>query len=203
MAELLLTNHKGLCFIISAPAGTGKTTLVRLLIQEFPTIRVNVSYTTRIPRAQEVDGKDYHFITRSSFEEKIGAGDFLEHITLYGEFYGTSRQWIEEQRKQGHHIILVIDIQGALRLKEQLDAIFIFISPPSLEVLRERLKWRKTETEETLEARLAWAEKEMQAISRYDYHIVNDDLQTAYQILRSIIIAESHRIKNFSLNKET
>lgn len=194
MADLLLSNQEGLCFILSAPAGAGKTTLVQLLVHEFSNIKVSVSYTTRSPRPNEIDGKDYHFITKAAFEQKMAAGDFLEYVTLYGNYYGTSLEWIAQQRKQGYNIILVIDTQGALKLKGQLDAIYVFVSPPSMEILEERLRWRGTETEKALEARITWAKQEMEAISHYDYLIVNDDLQTAYQILRSIVIAENHRV---------
>lgn len=196
MVGLQPSQQEGMCFIISAPAGTGKTTLVRLLVKEFPSMVVNVSYTTRQPRDKEVNGKDYHFITRSAFENKIATFDFLEYVNLYGEYYGSSYQWITEQQKLGKHVVLVIDTQGALQLKKLPNAIFIFITPPSLEVLKKRLNLRNTETTTTLEARLAWAEKEMQMINHYDYHIVNDDLQTAYEVLKSIVIAECHRVKN-------
>ncbi len=197
MESLVGNQREGLFFIVSAPAGTGKTTLVEMLIQEFPQHIVgSISYTTRQPREGEIDGKHYHFITQSEFEAKISASDFLEYVKLYGYYYGTSRQWILDQQKQGKHVILVIDTQGALQLKKCLDATFIFISPPSLEVLKDRLSKRKTETPEILEERLRWAKIEMATAYAYDYLIINDNLQIAYQILRSIIIAENHRTIN-------
>lgn len=193
MANLLGSYTRGLVFIVSAPAGTGKTTLVDLLVQEFPSVIANISYTTRLPRQGEIQGKHYHFISESEFEAKKAASDFLEYVKLYGTSYGTSRQWIEAQREEGKHVILVIDTQGALQLKGKYEAISIFIRPPSLEILRKRLTGRQTEPLEVIEKRLAWAEKELEAADSYDYQIVNDDLAVAYQVLRSIVIAECHR----------
>lgn len=185
--------NKGLIFVISAPAGTGKTTLVRMLQEEFSSVIENVSFTTREPRPNEVAGRDYHFISLPEFEKKIREGDFVEYAEVFGNYYGTSREALSAQQEKGKHVVLVIDTQGALQLKEKIDAIFIFISPPSLEELRARLYRRRSETEEAIERRLSWAEKEMELISRYDYHIVNDQLKVAYDALRSILIAEEHR----------
>jgi guanylate kinase len=194
MRSLVDNRQEGLFFIVSAPAGTGKTTLVQMLVEEFPNVIASISYTTRKPRESEVDGKHYYFISHFDFEAKIAASDFVEYVNLYGHYYGTSQQWILAQQKQGKHVVLVIDTQGALQLKGRLAAISIFIRPPSLEVLQNRLASRKTETPETLETRLKWAQIEMEAACYYDYLIINDDLQMAYQVLRSIVIAESHRM---------
>jgi guanylate kinase len=195
MVGLLGECEKGLVFVVSAPAGTGKTTLVQRLVNEFPSIMASISYTTRQPRSGEIPGIHYHFISESDFQEKIAAGDFLEYVNLYGTYYGTSYQWIDEQLKKGKHLILVIDTQGALQLKGHFPAIFIFILPPSLESLRTRLNQRHTETAEMMEKRLAWAQRELEAAHDYDYQIVNDDLAIAYQIFRSIFIAECHRTR--------
>lgn len=184
---------KGLVFVISAPAGTGKTTLVRMLLDEFHSVVESVSFTTRDPRPNEVPDRDYHFISVEEFKKKIKEGEFLEYAQVFGNYYGTSRKLLEAQREKGKHVVLVIDTQGALQLKEKLDAIFIFISPPSLEELRARLFRRRSETEEAIVSRLSWASKEMELISNYDYHIVNDNLKTAYDALRSILIAEEHK----------
>jgi guanylate kinase len=183
----------GLVFVISAPAGTGKTTLVRMLIEEFSRVVESVSFTTRPPRENEVPGRDYNFISEKEFEKRIAEEDFIEYAQVFGNYYGTSGKFLESQREKGKHVILVIDTQGALQLKEKLDAVFIFISPPSLDELRARLYRRRSETEEAIEHRLSWAEKEMALASKYDYHIVNDHLKTAYEALRSILIAEEHR----------
>ncbi len=184
---------KGLVFVISAPAGTGKTTLVRMLRDEFHNVVESISYTTRAPRANEIPGRDYNFITIWEFEQKIGEGEFLEYAQVFHQYYGTSSKFVEGQQEKGKHVILVIDTQGALQLKGKLSAIFVFISPPSLDELRARLYRRKSETEEAIETRLSWAEKEMALAKDYDYHIVNDNLKAAYDVLRAILIAEEHR----------
>ncbi len=184
---------KGLIFVISAPAGTGKTTLVRMLQEEFRHVVESISYTTRPPRSNEVPGRDYNFISEHEFKEKIKEGEFLEYAQVFNNYYGTSRKFVQNQLDKGKHVTLVIDTQGALQLIEELDAVFIFISPPSLEELRARLCRRKSETEEAIETRLSWAEKEIALSVNYDYHIVNDNLKTAYEVLRSILIAEEHR----------
>ena len=184
---------EGLVFVISAPAGTGKTTLVRMLQKEFPCIVESISYTTRKPRYSEQPGVDYFFVSEEEFDQKLKEGEFLEYATVFNHFYGTSKLFVESQQRLGKHVILVIDTQGALQLKGRYDATFIFISPPSIEELRLRLYGRKTETDQAIEHRLSWAEKEMALANHYDYHIINEDLHTAYAVLRSIIIAEEHR----------
>lgn len=193
MTSLLGEHDEGLIFIVSAPAGTGKTTLIQRLVQEFSSIIASISFTTRQPRDGEVPGIHYHFITESEFEAKIAAEDFLEYVKLYGTYYGTSRQWIKEQQQKGKHVVLVIDTQGALQLKGKIPAVLIFVRPPSEEILRQRLTQRQTESPEMIEKRLDWARKELQAAQRYDYQLINDDLDEAYQVLRSIFIAEGHR----------
>lgn len=193
MTQVLGSKKKGLAFVISAPAGTGKTTLVRMLLEEFSCIVESVSYTTRTPRSNEVEGRDYFFINRPAFEKKISAGEFLEHAEVFGHFYGTSKEFVSQQQSKGKHVVLVIDTQGALQLMEHMEAVFIFISPPSLEELQNRLYSRKSETEEAIAHRLSWAQKEMALAARYNYHIINDRLKTAYDVLRSIFIAEEHK----------
>lgn len=191
MAE---STKKGLLFVVSAPAGTGKTTLVKMLDDEFPNIVTSISFTTRQPRLGEQPGSHYNFISESEFAKKIVEGDFLEHAQIYGHYYGTSKKWVKEQQEKGNHVVLVIDTQGALQLKGVIPAVFIFIAPPSMEILRTRLTNRKTESQEVVEQRLKWSEKEIYDAQFYDYMIINDDLATAYQALRSIVIAEEHRI---------
>ncbi len=184
---------RGLVFVISAPAGTGKTTLVRMLREEFHCIVESVSYTTRSPRANEIAGRDYYFISPEEFEKKIEEGEFLESAQVFGKYYGTSRKFVESQQEKGKHVILVIDTQGAMHLKGKIEAAFIFISPPSLEELKFRLHSRKSESDDAIQHRLSWAEKEIALSQQYDYHIVNDHLKTAYDVLRSILIAEEHK----------
>jgi guanylate kinase len=195
LSKNLEHSKQGLAFVISAPAGTGKTTLAKMLAEEFPHVITSVSFTTRKPRHGEIPGKDYHFLSADEFEKKIESEDFLEHVQLYGNCYGTSRQWVQEQLRNGKHVIMTIDTQGGLLLKNQFPAIFIFILPPSLNELRKRLEQRKTETPEGIEKRLEVAKKEVEAAHLYDYNIVNDNLEVAYQTLRSILIAEEHRVR--------
>jgi guanylate kinase len=164
-----------------------------MLCHEFDCVERSLSFTTRAPRPTEKPGIDYHFISVHEFEEKIEKGDFLEYAKVFDHYYGTSKSFVEAKKKSGKHVILVIDTQGAIQLMGSYDASFIFISPPNLKELRRRILSRKSECEATVEQRLSWAEKEIALSSRYDYQIVNEDLQIAYQILRSISIAEEHK----------
>lgn len=191
--KLLGGLKKGLLFVISAPAGTGKTTLVHMLQEEFSCVVRSVSYTTRKPRRSEQEGKDYHFVSEPEFLQKLHEGDFLEHAKVFDHYYGTSRSFVEAEQNLGKHVVLVIDTQGAAQLKRQCKATFIFISPPDLKELQSRLSKRKTETDQAIEQRLSWAEREIALASHYDYHIINDHLETAYIVLRSILIAEEHK----------
>ncbi|MBS0652047.1 MAG: guanylate kinase [Verrucomicrobia bacterium] len=196
VAKILGNLSHGLVFIISAPAGTGKTTLVRMLINEFDCVAESVSCTTRKIRPGEIPGRDYFFLTDEEFEAKKSSGDFLEFAEVFGHQYGTSREYVTKSQATGKHVFLVIDTQGAMRLKkENFPAVYVFLSPPSLEELKQRLCKRQTECPETIEKRLSWAEQEMEMARHYDYHIVNDNLDNAYTILRSIVIAEEHRVR--------
>lgn len=196
MSEQLLGNlKKGLIFIVSAPAGTGKTTLVQLLAKEFPSVVASISCTTRVPRTDEVDGVHYHFLDGPEFTRRIAEDEFLEYVQLYGAYYGTSRKHVEELINQGKHVILVIDTQGLMQLKGKINFISIFIAPPSFDALEKRLEKRQTESKENMDARLIWAKEEMSRSHLYDYLIINDDLNIAYQVLRSIFIAEEHRLR--------
>lgn len=197
MAQKLLGNlSKGFVFVLSAPAGTGKTTLVRMLSQEFPCIYESISCTTRPPRPGEIDGKDYYFLSKKEFENEIRQGDFLEYAEVFGYYYGTSQTHVFKQQEMGKHVFLVIDTQGAMQLKKKnFPAVYVFLSPPSLEELKERLIGRKTENMEAIEKRLSWARAEIEMMANYDYHIVNDNLSQAYIVLRSIVIAEEHRVQ--------
>lgn len=191
--KLLGTLDLGLVFVVSAPAGTGKTTLVRMLTEEFDCVAESISYTTRPIRRGEVEGSDYHFIDETEFKKKINQGDFLEYARVFDHFYGTSRKTVEEKLSSGKHVALVIDTQGAMQLKKTLKATYIFIRPPNLEELKRRLHGRKSDTQEAIDKRLSWAEKEIKAAKFYDYLIVNENLKMAYEVLRAIFIAEEHR----------
>lgn len=185
-------SNKGLLFIVSAPAGTGKTTLVEQLVHECPTIIRGITCTTRPPRPHEVNGRDYFFLTEEEFHKR--EHDLLEQATVFGYHYGTERAWVEKTLAEGKHVVLVIDIQGAMQVKKKIKSISIFLSPPSWDELRRRLKARGTESPATLEKRLERAHEELEMISHYDYHIVNDQLLEAYGVLKSIVVAEQHRV---------
>jgi guanylate kinase len=193
MYPVLGNLKEGIIFIISAPAGTGKTTLVRKLCEEFPCVVENVSYTTRTRRKGEVEGRDYFYVTEEEFKSKIATDEFLEHAQVFGHYYGTSKYTVEELRRSGKHVVLVIDTQGAQQLQAKLDAVYIFIRPPDLNELKRRLINRKSESTEAAAHRLSWAERELALASTYDYQVINDNLETAYQVLRAILIAEEHR----------
>ena len=195
MMRLLGGLKKGLVFVVSAPAGTGKTTLVRMLTEEFDCVVESISYTTRKMRPNELEGRDYHFVSEAEFKNMIAQGEFIEHAHVFGHYYGTSQKAVEEQLQQGKHVALIIDTQGAKLIKNLLNAVYIFICPPNFEELKKRLHGRKSETNESIETRLSWAEKEMEASKDYDYLIVNENLKLAYEIFRSIFIAEEHRIR--------
>ena len=197
--KLLGDLREGLVFIVSAPAGTGKTTLVRMLCEEFDCVVESVSYTTRPQRKDEKEGRDYFFINEKEFEQKIAEGEFLEYAKVFHSYYGTSKQTVEAIRSQGKHVVLVIDTQGALQVMEKIEAISIFISPPNFDELKRRLLRRQSESEEAIEHRLSWAEREIATSSRYDYLIINDHLETAYQAFRAIVVAEEHRTKRLEL----
>ena len=165
-----------------------------MLRKEFPeNISYSISFTTRKPRGGEVNGKDYFFISDEEFKAKIQAEEFLEYAKVFDHYYGTSKKVIDEECQKGRHVLLVIDTQGALQLKKKIDGIFVFISPPSVEELARRLRARKTDSEEAIQKRLSWAEKEIEMAKHYDYNIVNLHLKNAYDVLRSIVIAEEHR----------
>ena len=193
--KLLGNTNRGLLFVVSAPAGTGKSTLIEMLQEEFPDhIVESCSCTTRLPRLGEVTERHYDFISNEEFEEKIAAKEFLEYAKVFGHYYGTRKEEVDLLLTQGKHVVLVIDTQGALKVQQQkLDATFIFLSPPSFDELRKRLYKRRTEDEEKIQERLLWAKQEIGMVSHYDYHIINDSLDVTYQVLRSIFIAEEHK----------
>ena len=190
--------QKGMVIVISAPAGTGKTTLSKMLMDEFPSVTESISCTTRKKRRGEIEDVHYHFMDNETFEDKIEAGEFLEYAKVFGNYYGTLKTHVDQKCHRGHHVLLVIDTQGALELKEQgYPAVYIFIEPPSIGELRQRLFNRKTEQEQHIEERLKWAEKEMELKKHYDYIVKNDNLHRAYDILRSILIAEEHKTERY------
>lgn len=195
MTKLLGNLQEGRVIVISAPSGTGKTTLVHRLIAEFPNyVTQSISCTTRPPRKGEIDGKDYVFLTEKAFEKRKVAGEFLEHATVFNFQYGTLKEVVKKRCANGSYVILVLDTQGALELQKKIKALFVFITPPSMDVLTRRLAQRNSESEIVMKARLDWAQFELDQAKYYDYQIVNDDLEITYQVLRSIVIAEEHKI---------
>ena len=183
----------GNLFVITAPSGAGKTTLVEELLKREPNIRLSPSYTTRAPRAGEVDGVDYHFVTRAKFEEMIAAGDFLEHANVYGNYYGTSKRWIEEQLAGHHDVLLEIDWQGARQLRLLFPhMVGIFILPPSLAELAKRLESRGKDAPEAIARRMASAREEISHVLEFEYIIVNDKFDSALADL--ICIARAARV---------
>jgi len=194
----MLSREKGLLIVISAPSGTGKTTLCHMLLKEFPNMEFSVSFTTRKPRPGEVNGKDYWFVTREEFLKRVEEGDFLEWAEVYGNLYGTSKSQVLKALNEGKDILLDIDTQGALQVKKNFpDAVLIFILPPSLRELERRLRKRGTDPEEVIEKRLRFAREEIKRARFYDYIVVNDVLEVAYNRLKSIITAEKCRTNRF------
>jgi len=184
----------GMLFIVSAPSGAGKTSLVGALLAADPQVRKSVSYTTRDPRPGEVDGRDYRFVSAADFERKLAQGDFLEHALVHGKCYGTSQQWVAEQAAR-HDIVLEIDWQGAAQIRKlRPDAVSIFILPPSMEALATRLRARGQDSAETIAIRYAKAREEIGHVSEFDYVIMNDDFNRAAQDLISIVRAERLRL---------
>lgn len=179
---------KGKIIVISAPSGAGKTTLTKQIVQEFPDIIFSTSATTRNQRANEVDGVDYFFISEEIFLNKIERDEFAEWERFYDYYYGTYREQLENTIVSGKHILLEIDVKGALKIKHNYpEAVLIFIDPPSIEVLISRLKNRKTENEEEFRKRIERAKMELSLKGKFDYLVVNDNLDLALSELKSII----------------
>lgn len=185
----------GQLFVMCAPAGTGKTTLAKRLALALSNVGCVPTVTTRPKRAGEVPDQDYIFVTKEKFDSMLHRGELLEHIELHGYWYGTSKCEIDAVRNSGKHAILVIDTRGALALRTFFSCVLIFIKPPSLEVLRQRLEGRATEDAESISKRLAWAEQELKDETYFDYSLVNEDVDLAFQVLSGIIVAESHRVR--------
>ena len=178
---------QGTLYIVSAPSGAGKTSLVRALCERLEDVVMAVSHTTRSPRPGEVDGVDYHFVSREQFERMVRAGEFLEHAEVFGNHYGTSRQAVEKELAAGRDVILEIDWQGARQVREKMpQALSIFILPPSREALRERLTQRGQDSEAVIERRMAQAVAEMRHYDEYDYLVINDDFAVALEDLVTI-----------------
>ncbi len=187
--------RRGVLFIVSAPSGTGKTTLVERVVPLTPGVDISRSYTSRAARAGEHDGVDYHFVTRDRFERMRENGEFLEWAEIFGDLYGTSVAETERHLAAGHDLILVIDVQGARKLRASgVKAATIFVLPPSFEVLERRLRGRSKDSDAQIRRRLATAAEEAHAYTEYDYVVVNDDIDGAVARLRAIVLAERARL---------
>jgi guanylate kinase len=188
-------SRHSLLFIVSAPSGTGKTTLVERLVEVTDNLRMSRSYTSRPARGDEVDGVDYNFISRGRFEDMARAGEFLEWADVFGNLYGTSAADTERVLASGHDLVLVIDVQGAAQVRRGgIPNVAVFVLPPSSRVLEQRLRGRSHDSETAIRRRLDVARDEVAAFEEYDYVVVNDDLDSCVDRLRSIVTAERARL---------
>jgi guanylate kinase len=198
------SRRRGLLFIVSAPSGAGKTTLVERLVEQTPHLKMSRSYTSRPARAGETDGVDYNFVTRDRFEAMAAGREFLEWAPLYGNLYGTRAADTEQMLAEGHDVVLVIDVQGARKVRASgLKTSTVFVMPPSLAVLEQRLRGRSKDSEPEIQRRLQVAGDEVSAFSEYDYVVVNDEVTAAVDRLRSIVIAERARLQRMHDEAET
>jgi guanylate kinase len=183
--------EKGLCIVVSAPSGSGKSTICRRLLAACPDMEFSVSFTSRTPRPNEINGKDYHFISREDFQRRIDRGEFVEWVENYGEFYGTSGRALQDVLRRGKDLLLDIEPRGAKEMKKKLqEGVFVFVLPPSLGELLKRLQKRGHETPEAIQKRFAQAESELGEVLWYDYAVINEDLDTAVGQLIAIYRAE-------------
>ena len=190
---------RGSLFIVSAPSGAGKTTLCRKLVSALPDLKFSVSYTTRHPRPEEVNNRDYTFISRDEFNSMVDKKEFMEWAEIHGELYGTSKKRLEEIMDSGIDVILDIDVQGAMQIKGKYrEGTYIFILPPSIEVLKKRLEKRMMNSKEEIEKRLKKAIFEIKSYHKYDYVIINNILEDALKDLEAIMI--SHRVRSKMIN---
>ncbi len=185
----------GSLFIISAPSGAGKTSLVQALLASNPQIDLSISYTTRAPREGEKEGVAYHFVSPEAFAEMAGRGEFLESAEVYGNFYGTSQSWINQENAKDRDILLEIDWQGAAQVRRLFpDCLGIFILPPSIEVLEQRLNGRGTDSSEVIARRMAAVREDVAHVAEFDYVIINDDLNEALRQLNAVVQAARLRV---------
>ena len=190
-------NRRGLLFVVSAPSGTGKTTVVERLVQIVPDLALSRSYTSRPARPGEVDGVDYNFITRARFEEMVTAGDFLEYADVFGNLYGTCGSDAERHLTKGMDLVLVIDVQGARQVRHRCpDTVGVFVMPPDFATLERRLRGRSKDPEAAIQRRLQTAREEVAAFTEYEYVIVNDALDACVDRLRAIVLAERARLRS-------
>jgi guanylate kinase len=198
------SSRRGLLFIVSAPSGTGKTTIVERLVQVVPHLRLSRSYTSRPARSGEQDGVDYNFINREQFEAMIAENAFLEWADVFGNYYGTGAADTEAMLAAGEDVVLVIDVQGARQVRGRgIETVAVFVLPPSASVLESRLRGRSKDSEEQIRRRLDVARTEVGEFAQYEYVVVNDDLDGAVNRMRAIVMAERARIKAMRGNAES
>lgn len=199
--------HEGILIVVSGFSGAGKGTLMKKLVQEYDNYALSISATTRAPRPGEEDGREYFFLTKEAFERKIEEGGLVEYACYCDNYYGTPKDYVEKNLAEGRNVILEIEIQGALKIKEKYPgALLLFVMPPDAEELKHRLTARGTETEEVIQKRMERAVKEADGIEEYDYIVVNDDLDTCVKELHEIITAAGNaplRNENFIENIRT
>ena len=197
------SKRRGLLFIVSAPSGAGKTTLVERLVEQVLNLRMSRSYTSRHARQGETDGVDYNFVTRDRFEAMVAGGEFLEWADVFGNLYGTSIADTERRLESGSDLVLVIDVQGARQVRSRgVETTAIFVMPPSLGVLEERLRGRSKDSEDAIQRRLHVARQEVTAFTEYDFVVVNDELTSAVDRLRSIVVSTRARLERMRAEAE-
>jgi len=188
--------QKGLLVVLSAPSGTGKSTVSRLLVQRNDRLRLSVSATTRAPRKNEVEGKDYFYKTTDEFKNMIENDEFVEWVEYCGNYYGTPKKYIEDSVENGYDVLLEIEVEGAAKIKEKYpDCVLIFMLPPSFDELKKRIEGRGTEKPEVIENRLKQAKREIEYIDMYDYVVINDSLDNAINSVNIILEAEKSKVK--------
>lgn len=194
MVNRRLVHRRGLLLVVSSPSGAGKTTLCSRLRDEFPSLGFSVSYTTRAPRPGERDGVEYHFTDLTTFQEMIARDEFAEHALVHGHMYGTAAKLVQEALEQGRDLLFDIDYQGGHQLRQKFpdDVASVFILPPSIQELESRLRRRGTDAEEVIQRRLRVAREELRHYAEYDYLVMNDDLERAYDVLRAVYVAQLH-----------
>jgi guanylate kinase len=198
-----MSNSRGLLFIVSAPSGAGKTTIVERLVEQMPHLKMSRSYTSRAARPGETDGVDYNFVSRGHFEAMIAASAFLEWADVFGNLYGTSAADTERLLEGGYDVVLVIDVQGARQVRSRgIESKAIFVMPPSAAVLEQRLRGRSKDSEDAIQHRLHVANSEVASYTEYDYVVINDELTAAVDRLRSIIGAERARLSRMRAQAE-
>jgi len=199
----MIENRKPLVYIISAPSGSGKSTLANEILKLVPNLVFSISYTTRALRGSEQNGKQYHFVTMEEFERMVRDSEFLEHANVHGNCYGTSRRFLREAGQSGQDLLLDIDVQGAAQVKENLtDAISIFVLPPDRQTLEWRLRNRSENREDEIQRRLQDARREIESYDKYDYVLINDQLEKSIERLRAIVLSERLRREQRELSEQ-